>query len=69
MKRFGVVGGGLGGAADNSFYDDGSRDAESMSKTQWLEPRGPAGAFVQHRNGSLSPVRKGKKGNRKHGAT
>ena len=64
MKRFGGAGG-----PDASFYDSASKDADSMSKTQWLEPRGPPGAFMQNRNPSLSPIRKGKKGNRKHGAT
>ena len=63
MKRFGGAGG-----PGTSFYDSGSKDAESMSKTQWLEPRGPVEALMQNHQ-SLSPARKGKKGNRKHGAT
>ena len=63
MRRFGA------GGPDGSFYDSASRDADSMSKTQWLEPRGPPEALMQTRNPSLSPIRKVKKGNRKHGAT
>ena len=63
MKRFGGAGG-----QESSFYDSASRDAESMNKTQWLEPRGAAEALMQNHH-SLSPIRKVKQRSRKHGVT